>query len=174
MTTTFLNFGSELDRIDANVKKLLENSATLANQKLMLQDLAQILAWPGVAPGVPTKVQICVTSYSPLHGGPTMAGTITMTDDHIAHTPVKWTDDVGTVHAPADAAVMSSDTAVATVAFNADMTDIDTTPVADGSCTVTVSSASLSLTDTVTVNVGAPTASAVVVDAADTTFTPRV
>jgi hypothetical protein len=176
MATNFLNFGPELDRIDANVQTLLaslKNLATLSNQDLILAQLATILSWPGAAPGVATRVQICRTSYTPIHGGTTVAGTITLTDDHIAHTPVKWADDVGTVHAPTDAAVASSDTTVATVAFNSDMTDIDITPVADGTCTVTVTSASLSLSDNATVNVGAPVASSVTVDAADTTFTAK-
>lgn len=102
-----------------------------------------------------------------------MAGTVTMTDDHVAHIPVKWTDDVGAVHAPSDAMAVSSDTAVATVALSSDMNDVDVTPVADGTVTVTVSSTSRNLSDMATVTIGAPAASAVMVDAADVTFTPK-
>jgi hypothetical protein len=124
-------------------------------------------------PRVATSVQICVTRFSPKDGGPLMPGTITMTDDHVAHTPIKWADDAGTVPAPADAMVVSADPTIATVAFNSDMTDVDTTPVADGATSWTVSSASLNITDTVSVTVGPPFATSVNADAADTTFTPK-
>ena len=102
-----------------------------------------------------------------------MAGTVSFTDDHVAHVPVQWADDVGAVHAPADAAVTVGDATICTAVFNADMTDVDITPVADGSTTVTVASASLSLSDEITVNVGAPVATGVTLDAADATFTPK-
>ncbi len=120
-----------------------------------------------------TSVQFCIPTLSPISGGPAMAGTVTFTDDHIAHVPVKWSDDVGLVHAPSDAAVTVADPSIATAAFNTDMTDVDITPVSDGSTDVTVSSASLGLTDTMTAVVGAPSASSVELDAADATFTPK-
>jgi hypothetical protein len=138
------------------------------------KNVQEILKWPTLPPRVATKVEICVTRFSPLKGGPTLPGTITMTDDHVGHTNIKWADDVGPVPAPADAAVVSADPTVATVAFNSDMTDVDTTPVTDGSTSWTVSSASLGLSDMVSVVVGPPTASSVTADAANTTFTPKV
>lgn len=103
-----------------------------------------------------------------------MPGTVTFTDDHIAHVPAKWADDVGLVHAPSDAAVTVADPSIATAAFNVDMTDVDITPVGDGSTDVTVSSASLGLSDTMTAIVGSPSASSVELDAADATFTPKI
>jgi hypothetical protein len=173
MASNFLNAGPTWDATLVGVNKLLKLLGVPNPDETVIGDLHEVLAWPGVTPGLAKKVEICVTSFSPLHGGPIVAGTISLTNDHVAHTPVKWSDDVGSVPAPADAMVVSSDTTVATVAFNADMTDVDTTPVADGTCTITVSSASLSLTDMATVNVIDPTASSVDVDAADTTFTPK-
>ena len=152
VATTFQVSVPELDRIDANVQ--------------------QILAI--LTPSRPaTKVTICLTSFTPKAGGPVLPGTITMTDDHIAHTPVAWTDDVGPVTAPTDAVVTSSNSAVITVAFNANMTDVDTTPVADGTASWTVSSASRGIANTVSVTVSVPVATGVSASASGTTFTPK-
>lgn len=188
--TNILNFGPELDSVYADVQQILTivknikvetdevvaalaTLATLNNQRQILADLALILA-DQTGPPVPTSVKFDLITYTPLHGGNTMAGTVTMTDDHVAHIPVKWADDVGPVAAPSDAAVVSSDITTATVAFASSMTDVDVTPLKDGTVTVTVSSASLHLSDMATVTIGAPAATSVNVDAADATFTPKI
>ncbi len=123
---------------------------------------------------VATSVEICIPRFSPKHGGPTLPGTFSCTDDHDAHTTINWKDDVGPVNPPVDAQVVGSDDTVATVALSSDKKDVDTSPVGDGQMTWTVSSPSLNISDTVTVNVTMATATSVSADAAGTTFTPKV
>ena len=98
---------------------------------------------------------------------------ITFSDDAVAHVPLKWADSIGSVPPPADASVVSSNTAVCTVALENSGAGLAITPVSDGGATVSISGNAGAATDSVTVTITAPSATSVSADTAHATFTPK-
>lgn len=102
-------------------------------------------------------------------GGKVMPGSVNCTRDHDMRIPLKWSDDVGVVAAPATGttAVASDTTVITAIDVAADDGSIVLRTGADGTCTVTVTNGTM--TDSITVTVSEPVASVLNVDAADAT-----
>jgi hypothetical protein len=132
------------------------------------KELDQILSFvDGKRPATRVRIDVDASQLLDKKGKLLMSGTATVSTDHDLKVPLKWTDDVGGVSAPAaSGTTATSDTpTVATADVGSDDLEIFVRSLAVGTAIITVTNGSL--TDTISVVVTEPQATALDVDATD-------
>jgi hypothetical protein len=152
-------------------KSLAQVQSQLTQMQLQLSLMLPYV--DGKRPATKVRIDTGRVQFLNKKGRLIMSGSANVSTDHDLRVPLKWTDDVGAVSAPAAAGTTatSDNPAVATVEVAPDDLSIVVRSVADGSCNVTVTNGAM--TDSIAINVVDPQASVLDVDATDAVMIPK-